>query len=50
MDAYVSMIPKVDGDATPLGPRPSCVLPVVYRMWASVRMGHLEEWIPFLGS
>ena len=38
------MIPKVDGDATPLGQRPLCVLPVVYRIWASARMIQLEEW------
>ena len=34
------MIPKVDGDATPLGQRPLSVLPVVYR----VRMMQLEPW------
>ena len=44
MDAYIAMIPKVDGDAT-LGQRPLCVLLVVWRLWASVRMGLLEEWI-----
>ena len=33
LDAYIAMIPKVDGDATPLGQRPLCVLPVVYRVW-----------------
>ena len=32
LDAYVAMIPKSDGDATPLGQRPLCVLPVVYRV------------------
>ena len=31
LDAYIAMIPKVDGDSTPLGQRPLCVLPVVYR-------------------
>ena len=35
LDAYIAMIPKVDGDATPLGQRPLSVLPVVYRVWAS---------------
>ena len=44
LDAHTSVIPKVDGDATPLEQRPSCVLPVVKRMWALVRMRHLEEW------
>ena len=28
----------------PLGQRPLCVLPVVYRLWASVRLGHLQAW------
>ena len=44
LDAYIAMIPKSDGDATPLGQRPLCVLPVVYRVWASARMMHLEPW------
>ena len=44
LDAYIAMIPKSDGDATPLGQRPLCVLPVVYRMWASARMLQLEHW------
>ena len=42
LDAYTTMIPKADGDATPLGQRPLCVLPVVYRIWASVRLRHLD--------
>ena len=42
LDAYIAMIPKVDGDATPLGQRPLSVLPVVYRNWASARMVQLE--------
>ena len=40
LDAYIVMIPKVDGDST-LGQRPRSVLPVVYRLWASLRLGHL---------
>ena len=44
LDACIVMIPKVDGDATPLGQRPLSVLPVVYRIWASTRMGQLEDW------
>ena len=44
LDAYVAMIPKSGGDATPLGQRPLCVLPVVYRIWASARMMQLEPW------
>ena len=38
------MIPKTDGDATPLGQRPLSVLPAVYRIWASARMVQLEDW------
>ena len=40
----IAMIPKTDGDATPLGQRPLSVLPVVYRVWASARMGQLDGW------
>ena len=39
LDACITIIPKTDGDATPLGQRPLCVQPVVYRIWASARMG-----------
>ena len=45
LDAYIAMIPKNDGDSTPLGQRPLSVLPVVYRLWASLRLGHLREWV-----
>ena len=44
LDAYTAMIPKVDGDVTPLGQRSLSVLPVVYRIWASARMCQLEGW------
>ena len=44
LDAYIAMIPKTGGDATPLGQRPLSVLPVVYRIWASARIGQLEDW------
>ena len=44
LDASITMIPKSDGDATPLGQRPLTVLPVVYRVWASTRMGQLDDW------
>ena len=44
LDAYIAMIPKTDGDATPLGQRPLSVLPVVYRIWASVSMCQLDGW------
>ena len=30
LDAFIAMIPNVDGDSTPLGQRPLCLLPVVY--------------------
>ena len=35
LDACIAMIPKTDGDATPLGQRPLSVLPIVCRLWAS---------------
>ena len=44
LDAYIAMIPKTDGDATPLRQRPLSVLPIVCRIWASARMGQLEDW------
>ena len=44
LDAYIAMIPKTDGDASPLGQRPLSVLPVIYRVWASARMGQLDGW------
>ena len=47
LDVYIAMIPKTDGDATPLGQRPLSVLPVVYRIWASARMMQLEGWFKF---
>ena len=45
LDAYIAMIPKADGDSAPLGQRPLSVLLVVYRLWASLRLGHLPEWV-----
>ena len=44
LDAYIAMIPKTGGDSTPLGQRPLCGLPVVYRIWAAARMSQLEGW------
>ena len=44
LDAYFALLPKVDGDATPLGQRPLCVLPEVYRVWVSTTMLQLEPW------
>ena len=45
LDAQIAMIPKADGDSASLGQRPLSVLPVVYRLWASLRLGHLREWV-----
>ena len=45
LDAYITLIPEADGDAAPLGQRPLCVLPVVYRFWASVRLRNLDDWL-----
>ena len=39
LDACIAMIPKADGDSTPLGQRPLSVLLVVYRLWASLGLG-----------
>ena len=44
LDAYIAMIPKVDGDATPLEQRPLSVLSTAYRIWASTGMLQLEDW------
>ena len=38
LDAFFAMIPKADGDSTPQRQRPLSVLPVVYRLWASLRL------------
>ena len=42
LDAYIATIPKTD--ATPFGQSPLSVLPVIYRVWASARMGQLDDW------
>ena len=44
LDAYIAMIPKNDGDATPLGQRPLSVLPSAYRIWACARMVQPGDW------
>ena len=41
LDAYIAMIPRVGGESTPLGQR---VLPVIYPIWASVRMKQIDGW------
>ena len=48
LDAYIAMVPKAEGESFPLGQRPLCVLPVVYRIWASVRLAHLKRLVLFL--
>ena len=48
LDACIAMIPKADGDSTPSGKGPLSVLPVVRRLWASLRLGHLREWVDWL--
>ena len=46
LDSYIAMIPKVDGDATPLGQRPLSVLPIVYRIWRwFIVFGLLPGWV-----
>ena len=44
-DAYIAMIPKADGDSTSAGHRPLCVLVVVYRLWASLRLSQIKDWV-----
>ena len=44
LDAYIAMIPKADGDSTPLGQQPLSVLPVVQAVgfpstWTSAGVG-----------
>ena len=45
-----SMIPKTDGDATPLDQRPQSVLPVVYRILCVSKNGAARGFISVLGS
>ena len=45
LDAFFALIPEADGDSTPLDQRPLSVPFVVYRLWASLRLGHLREWV-----
>ena len=44
LNDYIATSPKADGDSTPLGQRPLCLLPIGCRLWASVRLQHLQEW------
>ena len=45
LDACIAMIPKADGDATPIGQRLLCVLPIICRLWASFRLRHWDDWL-----
>ena len=50
LDAYIAMISRLmvtplPCATTPLGQRPLSVLPVVYRLWASLGLGHLKDWV-----
>ena len=38
------------GDSTPFGQRPLSVSPVVYLLLASLRLGHLKDWVKGLVS
>ena len=50
LDADTAMIPKTDGDSLPLWQQPPCSLFIAYRLWAIVRLQHLQElfesWVP----
>ena len=53
LDAYIAMIPKVDGDSTPLGQRTFCVLSVIDRLWASLSgllTSRIGSWAGFLSG
>ena len=50
LDAYITMIPKVDGDATPLGQRPLSVLPVVLSYLGFCQDGSIGGVVSVLGS
>ena len=41
----IAMTPQADGDSTPLGQRPLGVLPVVCRLWASLKLCHRKDWV-----
>ena len=45
LDAHIAMIPKADRDSTPFGQRLLSVLAVVHWLWASLRLGHLKDWV-----
>ena len=46
LDGYIAMIPKADGDSTSWVNGPLSVLSlVVYKLWASLRLGDLRDWV-----
>ena len=45
LDVHIAMIPQADRDSTPFGQRRLSVLAVVHRLWASLRLGHLKDWV-----
>ena len=52
LDAFIAMIPKTDGDATPLGQRPLSVLPMSsvvcgpLLVWVSLMAEWFRSWVP----
>ena len=48
--AYIAMIPKTDGDATPLGQRLLSVLPIVYRILGICSYGSAGWLVQVLGT
>ena len=41
----VALIPKAVHSAEPLGQRPITIMPLVYRLWASVRGRQCSSWM-----
>ena len=50
LDVFFAVIQMADGDSTPLGQRTLSVLPEVYRLWESLRLGHLRGLGSGLGT
>ena len=44
LDAYIAMIPRPMGILPP-GSGPCSVLPLVSRLWTSLRLSHLKDWV-----
>ena len=45
LDAFIVMIPKEGGDATPIGHRPLSVLSIAYILWATVPLCQIQDWL-----